>query len=410
MSDNGLFDKDACTYCGECFTRCRYMDISRQEAISEIKNLADGKPTKHVLDKCISCYACNAFCPEDANPYQLILSKWNERYREKGLPVRASYLMPHCEPDYRMDLVRDMPQKEKDMLAKWRSTPSEGEVLYPGCNLLANPFLFDLKIFDQLPVSGDWSLCCGEPYYRSGMFDVMQKIADGLEEYYKDKKIDKMVFICPACMNMFKNVFPKQFGVKFDFECEYLTNWLLQKMDDGELEITKPLDMSVALHDSCHSRVMKEEDIMNVNREFLKRLGVDVINTKNHHEEGLCCGVAAGCRRQMPHDIMIASYRQVRECKSTGADEMGIYCTGCYLMLNLTRNVFKSGQKMRHTLEYLAEATGDPKPYLVEKRTKKMLNNVIIKAVPTMLSPKRYFVEKINIGEGMETKENKKSK
>jgi len=175
-----------------------------------------------------------------------------------------------------------------------------------------------------------------------------------------------------------------------------------RKMDEGELVIKKPVDKSVALHDSCHSRVMKKENIMDTNREFLKRIGVNVINTKNHHEEGFCCGVAAGCRRQMPHDIMLASYKQVRECKSTGADEMGIYCTGCYLMLNLTRNVFKSGQPMRHTLEYLAEALDEPKEYLAEQRTKKMLKNVIIKAVPTMLSPKRYFVEDIKIGEGME--------
>jgi Fe-S oxidoreductase len=398
MTEHKFFIEDRCTRCGECFTRCQYMELSRREAIEEIKRLIEGRPpTRKVLQKCISCYACNAFCPEDASPYELILSRWDKRYRDRGLPVRAAYLLPYHEPNYRSDMEEKMDARERELLAQWKNAPAEGEVLYPGCNLLTTPFLYDLKVFENLPVSGDWSLCCGEPFYRMGMFEVMEKIAEGLTKYYADKKVTKMVFVCPACMNMFRAVLPEKFGAKLDFECEYLVTWLLRKMDAGEIEVNKPLDREVAVHDSCHARVLGDE-IMEGARELYRRLGLTVINMKHHHEEGYCCGIAAGCNRQMPQDIIMASWKELREGVGAGTGEMAIYCGGCYLMLNMAKHVVRTSQRLVHALEYLAEATGEPLPRTVEQRTGQILSNVIIKAMPGMLSTKRYKLEDIKIG------------
>jgi len=400
VADHKVFREDKCTRCGECLTRCQYMDVTRRRAIDEVGRMIDGRPTRVVHDKCISCYACNAFCPEDANPYQLILERWDKRYRDKGLPVRAAYLMPYNRPNYREDAEPGMSAREQETLDKWRSAPAEGEVLYPGCNLLTVPYLYGLKVFDELPVSGDWSLCCGEPYYRGGMNEAVEKIAAGLTDYYADKKIDKMYFVCPACMNMFRNVLPEQFGARLDFECEYIVTWLLDKLDAGEIEIKRPLDREVTLHDSCHARVLGDE-VMEANRELLRRLGLKVVEMKRHHEEGLCCGIAAGLNRFMPHDIMLASRRELKEGEGTGVSEMGIYCGGCYIMLNIANHALRSRLKLMHVLEFLAEAVGEPAPREVVKRTRKILANITIKAVPKMASSKTFKLEDPGVGKGM---------
>jgi len=379
--------------------RCRYMDLTRAEAIAEIERLIAGEPSGKVLSKCISCYACNAFCPEDANPYHLILDRWHKRYRERGLPVRASYLLPYHSPNYRTDVEAEMSPREKELLAGWKSAPAEGEFLYPGCNLLTVPYLFDLQVLERLPVSGDWNLCCGEPLYRMGLFDVMEKIAKGLENYYRDKPVEKMVFVCPACYNMMKNVLPGEFGAKLDFECEYIVPWLLRAMDRGEFTIKRPLDKKVAVHDSCHARILGSE-IMESSRELYRRLGLTVINMKNHHEDGLCCGIAAGCNRYMPQDIVAASVRELREGDSTGAEETAIYCTGCYIMMNLTKRMWPGGNRLVHTLEYLAEACGQPAERKIEQRSAGMLKKIVTKAVPKMLSRKRHRVEDPEVGRG----------
>jgi len=397
MNAPGFFRRERCTLCGECFTRCRYLDLSRQEAVREIERLIQGEPTRAVMQNCISCYACNAFCPEGAEPYSLILERWNRRYRRTGLPARASYLLPYQFPNYRQDMTGQMGERETRLLAEWKQAPARDEVLYPGCNLLTVPLLFDLQVFQALPVSGDWSLCCGEPFYRLGAFEVMEKIAQGLTAYYADKKITRMVFVCPACLNMFRKILPERFGARFDFECEQLVTWLLRKMDAGELPIPRPLARTVTIHDSCHGRVLGNE-VMEPTRELLRRLGLQVINPKSHHENGICCGIAAGCNRQMPQDIVAVGARALREGAGTGCAEMAVYCTGCYLHLGIIQHLGRTRTKLVHTLEYLAEATGERIERVVEARTRKMLANIIFKPLSKMLSSRRYKVEGIKVG------------
>lgn len=394
-----FFREDKCTRCGECFTRCRYMELTRREARAEIERLIRGEPTRTVLKKCISCYACNAFCPEDAHPYELIISNWGERYQRRGLPARASYLLPYHQPNYREDMEREMPEPERAALERWKTTPPAGEMLYPGCNLMTTPYLFEQESLRELPVSGDWSLCCGEPLYRMGLFEVMKKVARGLSDYYADKKIEKMVFVCPACLNMFRNVLPSQFGAGFDFECEYIVTWLLNRLDSGDLELKRRLSGTVTVHDSCHARLMGDE-IMEQTREFYRRLGLTVINMKSHHLDGICCGIAAGCNRYLPQDILKVSRRELKEGEAAGAAEMAIYCTGCYLMLNLARHVVRTRQPLVHTLELLARAMEEPLPRTVEPRTRSMLWNVTRKAFPAMISSARHRIEKIEVKGG----------
>ncbi len=392
---SGAFREDLCTRCGECFTRCQYMDLSRKEAVGEIKRLIAGEPTRHVLQKCISCYACDAFCPENANPYDLILSRWSKRYNERGLPVRASYLLPYHEPNYRSDMVAEMDTEERDTLERWRRTEPKGEFMYPGCNLMTLPLLTRTSALEGLPVSGDWSLCCGEPFYRMGAFEIVEKIAAGLSEYYKGRDIKKMVFACPACMNMFRNVLPR-FGADLGFECEYLPVWLLRKMDAGELSMRRKLSRTVTIHDSCHARVLGDE-VMETTRELYKRLGLELINPKHHHEDGICCGIAAGCNRMMPQDIIKVGLRELKEGAETGASEMAVYCGGCYIVMNMARKVYPGAPRLVHTLEYVAAALDEDIPCKVGTRSSKILSNVIKKAMPRILSPSRYKLDEPDV-------------
>lgn len=379
--------------------RCPYLELSQEEAIAEIGRLIAGEPTQHVMQKCISCAACDAFCPEGARPYSLILARWDARYRETGLPARAAYMMPYTSSNYRLDMVAGMDTRERELLARWQSQPDAEEALYPGCNILTMPRLFDLPELKSLPVAGDWSLCCGEPYYRLGAFEVMEKIAAALTSYYAGRKFRKLVFACPACLNMFRTILPQRFGARFDFECEYLVPWLLRRMDSGELKVTRPFDRSVTIHDSCHGRTLGAE-IMEQTRELLRRLGLVIVDPGRHHEDGICCGIAAGCNRQMPQDIVRVGKRALKEGKDTGLSEMAIYCTGCYLHLGMVQRLGRAPIKLTHVLEYLGEATSSPVPRVLERRTRRMLLNVIGKPLALMLSRKRYKVGEIKAGSG----------
>ena len=392
-----LFRPERCTRCGECFTRCPYLDLTRAEAVREIERLLAGEPTRSVMQKCISCYSCDAFCPEGARPYGLILERWARRYRERGLPARASYMLPYQQPNYREDLAPEMSAREHELLAQWRRAPEAAEMLYPGCNLLTLPGLWDLPALRELPVSGDWSLCCGEPFFRLGAFEVVERIAQGLTRYYAGKKIRKLVFLCPACLNMFRTVLPESFGAKFEFECEYFGTWLWRRLEAGAIAIPRPLCWTVAIHDSCQGRILGDE-VMEQTRALYRRLGLSLLNPKRHHQDGICCGIAAGCNRQMPQDIVAVGRRALGEGAATGCAEMAVYCTGCYLHLGIIQHLARTRQKLVHTLEFLAEAAGERVERVLEARTRKMLANIILKPLPKLLSSRRCRVEEITIG------------
>ncbi len=367
------------------------MKLDREEAVAEKRKLLEGKESP-VLRQCVSCYACNCFCPHDCHPYELILEKWYEWYREKGLPIRAKYLMPYSRPNFRTDLVRSMEKREQELVKKWQETRPEGElVIYPGCNSLALPYLLEVSFLRGIPVAGAWDLCCGEMHFRMGLYDEAKRTADMLTEYYRDKKIGTMLFNCPACLNMFANVLPDQFGARFDFETKYLGTYLLEQIEAGRIYPVKKIDKKVAVHDSCHARVMSEE-VMSVNRRLLEQCGMEIVEMELNREKGLCCGAAAGAKRHSLFDILFAAARALKQGKKAGASEIALYCGGCQLTLNLCRLLIPSGQPPRHVLEYVKESCGEGDYNPIKERCIRMLFNILIKCFPKYLSGRRFWV------------------
>lgn len=388
-----FFDYEDCDLCGECLARCRYLNLTREEAVEEMRRLVAGEPTKAVHRRCISCYACDAFCPRDCHPYELIIGSWHERYRERGLPVRASYLMPASHPNFRSDLVRTMAPWERELLRAWKATPPEGElVLYPGCNALTLPHLLHGSHVDGIVISGDFDLCCGEMYFRMGLFDVVEKVAEKLTAYYRGRDIGIMLFVCPAGLNMFRNVLPNQFGGEFSFRTGYLGDYLLEKVEAGELEIKRRLDRSVAVHDSCHGRILGEE-VTGTARRLFSLMGLEMREIAADPAEGLCCGMAAGCNRYRPEDMYLAAVKELRAAAKTKADEVATYCGGCQLTLSMMRWLYPTRQPVRHLLEYLKEALGEPAYHPAPRRTLRMFGNVACKAFPKLASRRTYRIE-----------------
>lgn len=82
----------------------------------------------------------------------------------------------------------------------------------------------------------------------------------------------------------------------------------------------------------------------------------------------------------------------VREAARTGADEPAVYCGGCQLTLSLMRWLYPTRQPVRHLLEYLKEATGEPVADPAPRRALRMSGNITVKALPKMLSPRTFRI------------------
>ncbi|MBN1532701.1 MAG: (Fe-S)-binding protein [Spirochaetes bacterium] len=378
-----------CRECGECLVDCRYLSLSRDEAVRAIRALNSGEPSV-IHQCCISCCACDAVCPEDAHPYERIIARWNERYRRRGLPLRASIMMPTMRPNFRRDVAYGA--GERGLHEAWASEAPPGPVvLFPGCNLLTLPDLATGALFEKLPVWGDWDQCCGEMYFRMGLFGPAEERAHRLTLFYSGKGVREMVFLCPACYNMFTSVLPERFGARFDFTTTHFVDYFTGALDRGDFMIRKRLRGSVVLQDSCHGRILGG-DFMERQRALLVRLGLTVTEAPLNRERGLCCGMAAGCREYRGADILKGSLRALRELDRAVGDEIAVYCTGCLLTLSITRLVKPFGKRLVHTLELVRRALGEEPPRIHMKRAAALAGLIARHALPVYFSRKRFLI------------------
>lgn len=93
------FNRESCTLCGLCLNQCPVMQLPLEEAKKEVKRLITKEESKYVLSKCNSCVSCNLICPQGANPYQLILERWNDLYKIRGAPPIYRFVCPTETPN-----------------------------------------------------------------------------------------------------------------------------------------------------------------------------------------------------------------------------------------------------------------------------------------------------------------------
>ena len=79
-----MFDETLCDRCGDCLVRCLYVDYDKQRAVLEIDELIAGREAP-ILSACVTCFACNEYCPTDARPFDLILER-QEQFGSLGIP------------------------------------------------------------------------------------------------------------------------------------------------------------------------------------------------------------------------------------------------------------------------------------------------------------------------------------
>jgi len=132
-----------------------------------------------------------------------------------------------------------------------------------------------------------------------------------------------MVFLCPACLNMFRTVLPERFGARFEFECEYFVTWLWRRMEAGQVKITNPLDRPVAVHDSCHGRRLGDE-VMEQTRALYRRLGLALINPSAITRTAFAAGSRPAATGKCPRTIVAVGRGRSRGSGDRGAGDGGL--------------------------------------------------------------------------------------
>jgi len=381
---------DSCQQCGTCLTLCPVMQMPAQEAKREIANLREGRPSR-VLQECTTCLDCDFFCPNSCNPGELIINRFAEIVGERGLPERARYFLPHSPVNFRTFVLDGMNAREKALLESWRDMTPASEVCYPGCNMVATPLLTCTKALEGLDIRGGLEFCCGEMYFRMGMFDQLEQVARKTTAYFDALGASKVTILCSAGYYMFTQVLP-HFGGDYHFEMESYLQLVDRRLESGELEIKSPLDMTVTIQESCYGKQFGQE-YLDLPRRILERAGARVVEMGNNGECMLCCGIGSGFSPYSAYNLFKmtpATISLMRQARRTGADAIATYCSGCLQMFTGFRMMYPPALPVYHLLELLSMALGEEQEKWHGRFARRMVTGMLRHELPAMISRRRF--------------------
>jgi Fe-S oxidoreductase len=392
------YDSEVCEVCGRCLMECPVMRLSESAARREMAALRDGRASRHVLKKCETCFACNLVCPNGANPMMLFQQRFYEEHKEAGLPEWSLYFQPHERRNFRTHVIRSLPAGEKLLLDKWADNSPCEEFAYPGCNLCTAPYLTQAKFLEGLNIRGGLDYCCGEMYFRTGMFDQLRQTAARLNRWLGKLGARRMMILCTAGYNLFTNVLPR-FGLETDIEITSYLPWLWRRIESGDIAVTKPLNMSVTIQESCHAKVIGPE-YLDLPRRIAERLGCEVIEAKQTRDCAYCCGIGGGFpakKNYHPAAITRASLRAVFAADRAGSDAFMTYCAGCFQSLSACLAVYPTRKPVYHIFEMIQMAAGETPARFNSARGRQFLAGVLTNQLPKTLSRRRSPLPQIPI-------------
>ena len=359
-----MFRETQCDLCGECLMRCPELHLSQADAKAEMQRLIRSEGSPSTLYRCSSCFSCNLYCPRDCGPYDLILSRWQQRYERVGSPPIWKFICPNETSNLWSTLHAILPEGARATIESWMTTEPSETVFLPGSFfhlvpevLSGSRLLHDTTVMD-LP--GHWE--CGAYLYQGGYLDVVRRIGAMVREDLDRWGVRRVIAGLDSIHVMLTKVHPEENGIQFEQDVVDFHEWILEQIQDGRLRFERRLSIEATVHDNCYAKVGGDRYFEQA-RKLLDLAGVEVREMRHHHTDALCCGFGrgAGWRRnsQIPLDILEGASRRIREAEATGADNLVTYCAGCFWLLLAASEMIESRVRVVHLIELVREAMGE---------------------------------------------------
>jgi Fe-S oxidoreductase len=387
-----VLDLYACTECGRCEEQCpadttgkplspkRVIHDSKIDLFSQSNAILARKYDSvmplvreespisgDVLWSCTTCRACEDICPVDIQHLDIILeARKYQVLMESSFPPEMQETFTNLEnqsnpwgfgSDTRADWAKGLD------VPLMTDNPEADILYYVGCagsfddrgKKIAQAMARVLKKAGvNFAILGEEERCNGDVARRAGNEYLAQMmIAENVEilNQYKPKKI---VAACPHCFNTIKNEYP-QFGATYDVV--HHTEFLLDLLRQGKLNINGAVTEQVTFHDSCY--LGRWNGIVDAPRQILQMVngGRQLIEMERNRTEGFCCG-AGGARMFMEETIgKRINHERAEEVIATGAAAVAAACPFCITMLRDGINDNNGEVEVKDIAEIIDEAT-----------------------------------------------------
>jgi len=312
-----IFDPGLCARCEtyDCLMKCQYMDFDLESAREERWKLIRGEDTR-ILNDCVTCYACEEYCPYNNHPFYLIV----ERQEEKGMhPVPKPIEKSQVKAMAPKGVIAPMKVKEPVinmcyfpmMLGTIRGKLFEGASAIVGsdifCNLMYLHFARNSVIKERLPK----------------MIENIQK------DYLGPSGVKNLVCYHDECYGTYTSWAPA-FGIEVPFKPVHLFEYLYNRLLELKSEI-RPLNLKVAYQRPCSNRLSPEID--HFVDDIFGLIGVKRVKRRYDHENALCCGGVFEAQQRF--DLMEKNQTlNVDDMKENGATHCVFNCPFCFWTLS----------------------------------------------------------------------------
>jgi len=337
-----------CYQCGKCDVVCPWNKVRPFSMRKIVREASFGLTQIESEDiwRCTTCGTCPQYCPRGVKQVELGMSLRRVASNYEVFPasvrsaaaVRAGLLIEgnplNEERKKRADWAKDLPVRPF----------AEGmEALYfVGCYLSYDPRLKKVaratadilnKAGVDFGILGTQESCCGESVRKTGGEEVFRTLAKQNIKTFIDHGVKKIVVSSPHCYHTFKNEYP-EFMV--NFEIVHISQFILELIREGRLELKKELAKKVTYHDPCY--LGRHNGIFDEPREILKQVpGLEIFEMANSRANSLCCGGGGGrIWMDTPKDERFSSLRLGQAC-DVGAEMLVTSCPYCITMFEDSR-------------------------------------------------------------------------
>ena len=307
-----MWDASKCDLCGDCLVRCRYVDYDKEKAVAEIRLLMEGKDAD-ILTKCITCIACNDYCPTGADPSNLIF-KMQERIGTSPIVVALAPFL--------------------DVITK--GLEGQGE---PGHLIAGDPdkpvLSLDSFDFGEIPEGTlDSQLFKGMTVVRGieymSLVGCVHMGGESFVEKYGQRVIDKLASLGKDIVYFHNEGFAlvhvkaKEYGITVPFGYMHLFEHLRNYLRDHQSSISK-LGKKVAYQANCATRYVPEQD--DFLDEIFELIGVKRPPRLYERLNAVCCTAPIiNTNRELAIGIQEKNVKDAIEC---GADALITSCPYC---------------------------------------------------------------------------------